>query len=107
MGYIFSSMMRDYERNRNKRLKAAENQRAEKAAADVLNRLIAGVRCPKCWQEAYAAKVVPVVPANAGVRLRPVPPSGPPTVNCTCPQGHRYQVQDGRLVPPQPGRRAR
>ena len=41
MGYIFNSMMRDYERNRNKRLKAVENQRAEKSAAAYLNRLIA------------------------------------------------------------------
>ena len=107
MGYLLNSFIRDVERNRNKRQKIAANQRAEKAAAVTLRRLIAGVRCPKCWQEALAAKVVPVVPANAGVRLRPVPPSGPPTVLCTCPEGHQYQVQDGQLVPPQPGRRVR
>ena len=87
MGYIFNSMMREYERNRRATLKARANQRAEKATAIALRRLVNGVRCPKCWQEAYAAKVVPVVPANAGVRLRALPQGTPvpPAVLCTLP----------------------
>lgn len=114
MGYLFKSMMRDYDRNRRAHLKAAERQRAEKTAARYLNRLIAGVRCPQCWQEAYVAKYVPLpgkVPANAGVRLRALPAAAPvpPTVLCTCPDGHQWMVRNGQLLPcpPQPGRRVR
>ena len=94
MGYIFNSMMRDYDRNRRKTLKARDDQRAEKAAATALRRAIGGVRCPQCWQEAYVAKYA-------------LPQTGPPPVLCTCPDGHQYQVQNGQLVPPQPGRRVR
>ena len=107
MGYIFNSMMRDYERQRKATLKARANQRAEKTAATALRRAIGGVRCPQCGQEAYVAKVVTApskVPANAGIRLRALPQGTPvpPTVLCTCPEGHQYQVQNGRLVPPVP-----
>ena len=113
MGYIYNSMMRDYERNRKATLKARANQRAEKASAIALRRAIGGVRCPRCYQEAYVAKYVPVpskVPANAGVRLRDLPRGTPvpPTVLCTCPDGHQYHVQNGRLVlTPPPNRRVR
>ena len=114
MGYIFNSMMREYDRNRRKTLKARDDQRAEKAAATALRRAIGGVRCPQCRQEAYAAKYLPLpgkVPANAGVRLRDLPRGTPvpPTVLCTCPEGHQWQVQGGRLVPtpPAPNRRVR
>jgi hypothetical protein len=112
MGYLLNSFLRDIERDRNKRRKEVRNQRAAQAMAVTLNRLIAGVRCPRCGQEACAAKylVVPSkVPANAGVRLRDLPRGTPvpPTVVCTCPDGHQYHVSNGRLLPPVPGRRVR
>lgn len=112
MGYLWNQYMRD----RDKQLKQARKQRNERAMAVALRRLIAGVRCPKCWQEAYAAKYVPVpspVPANAGVVLSR-PPRMPPrvdlrqvTILCTCPDGHQWHVQNGRLLPtpPPPGNR--
>jgi hypothetical protein len=109
MGYLWNSYMRE----RDKQLKAASKKRAEKAAAAHLRRLIAGVRCPVCWQEAYVAKYFTQpskVPANAGVRLRDLPRGTPvpPTVLCTCPEGHQYQVQNGQLLPPSvPPRRVR
>lgn len=107
MGYLFNSFMRDVERNRNKRQKAVAKQRADKNTAVTLTRLIGGIRCPRCGQEAHAAKFVPAVPANAGVRLRGTAPAATPAIACTCPSGHKYQVRDGRLLPPQPGRRVR
>ena len=114
MGYIFNSIMRDIERDRKKRRKAVQNQRIEKAAAVALRRLVNGVRCPVCWQEAYVAKYLTQpskVPANAGVRLRDLPRGTPvpPVVLCTCPEGHQWQVQNGQLlaVPPRPDRRVR
>jgi hypothetical protein len=109
MGYLWNSYMRE----RDKQLKADRKQRAERAAAAHLRRLIAGVRGPVCWQEAYVAKYLTVpskVPANAGVRLRDLPRGTPvpPTILCTCPEGHQYQVQNGQLLPPSvPPRRVR
>jgi hypothetical protein len=103
MGYLWNSYMRD----RDKQLKAARKQRGERAMAADLRRLTAGVRCPKCGQEAYVAKYLTVpskVPASAGVRLRDLPRGTPvpPTILCTCPEGHQYHVQNGRLVPTPP-----
>lgn len=109
MGYLWNQYMRD----RDKQLKQARKQRNERAMAVALRRLVNGVRCPKCWQEAYVAKYLTVpskVPANAGVRLRDLPRGTPvpPTVLCTCPDGHQYHVQNGRLVlTPPPNRRVR